>query len=476
MEVFANPSDFGVRTFGMPDNPGYLGVCFGSVITANSPASQGAQPANWRSVLWHEFCHVVTLHLTRNKMPRWLSEGISVYEERQANPAWGESLNPRYREMILGKDLMPVSGLSAAFLSPKTPMHLQFAYYESSLVVEFLVQRFGLESLKGILRDLGAGVEINDAIAKHTAPMEQIEKDFAAFARDCAEKLAPGLDWEKPVAGNSMPEGTAALAMVRPLLNPMATNAPAEPATTNTPTVQPRRGAPPPRSPPTVRVAPTPLLESGEAALMEWIANHPTNYYALTEQAKMLLEQKKFQDAKAPLQKLIELYPAQKGADSAYAMLADVHHELGETNQERDVLVKLAAVDTDATDAFLRLMELFAAAKDWPAVVLNAERYLAVNPLVVQPHRYLARASEELGKAQPAIGAYQTVLLFDPPDPADVHFRLARLLRQAGDPAAKRQVLQALEEAPRFREAQRLLLDITGELPRNQTNSPGVSP
>ena len=209
---------------------------------------------------------------------------------------------------------------------------------------------------------------------------------------------------------------------------------------------------------------------------MEWIANHPTNYYALTEQAKMLLDQKKFQDAKAPLQKLIELYPAQKGADSAYAMLADVHHELGETNQERDVLVKLAAVDTDATDAFLRLMELFAAAKDWPAVVLNAERCLAVNPLVVQPHRYLARASEELGKAQPAIGAYQTVLLFDPPDPADVHFRLARLLRQAGDPAAKRQVLQALEEAPRFREAQRLLLDITGELPRNQTNSPGVSP
>ena len=68
------------------------------------------------------------------------------------------------------------------------------------------------------------------------------------------------------------------------------------------------------------------------------------------------------------------------------------------------------------------------------------------------------------------------MLLFDPPDPADVHFRLARLLRQAGDPAAKRQVLQALEEAPRFREAQRLLLDITGELPRNQTNSPGVSP
>src|SRR5206468_9721562 len=45
IEIFPQPKDFGVRTFGMPGNPGYLGVCFGSVITANSPASQGAHPA-----------------------------------------------------------------------------------------------------------------------------------------------------------------------------------------------------------------------------------------------------------------------------------------------------------------------------------------------------------------------------------------------------------------------------------------------
>ena len=43
---------------------GYLGVCFGQLITANSPASQGASPTNWQSVLWHEFCHVVTLQKT----------------------------------------------------------------------------------------------------------------------------------------------------------------------------------------------------------------------------------------------------------------------------------------------------------------------------------------------------------------------------------------------------------------------------
>ncbi len=460
VEIFPDPKDFGVRTFGMPGNPGYLGVCFGSVITANSPASQTAHPANWQAVLWHEFCHVVTLHLTHNKMPRWLSEGISVYEERQANPVWGESLNPSYREMILGGELTPVGELSAAFLSPKSGLHLQFAYYESSLVVEFLVQRFGLDSLRSILQDLGTGAAINDAIAKRTEPMEKIEKEFAAFAREHAEKLAPGLDWEAPKITELLSGGIATLAAVPPAQ-----------VKTNTPADQQKRPA---RGPAPSRGMVNAPLMLGEEALTEWIARHPTNFYALTEQARRLAGQKKFQEAKAPLQKLIELYPAQKGEDSAYVKLAEVHRALGETNQEREVLVKLAAVDADATDVFLRLMELFAAAKDWPAVAENAERFLAVNPLVPQPHRYRARANEELGKIPEAISAYQSVLLFDPMDPAEVHFHLAKLMRQAGDPAAKRQVLQALEEAPRFREAQRLLLDIAGDLPRNQTNGAAV--
>ncbi|HET7624091.1 MAG TPA: tetratricopeptide repeat protein, partial [Verrucomicrobiae bacterium] len=138
VEIFPQQKDFAVATFGMPGNPGYLGVCFGSVITANSPASQAPNPANWEDVLWHEFCHVVTLTATKNRMPRWLSEGISVYEERQANPTWGEKMNLAYRDMILNGELTPLGKLSGAFLAPKTPQHLQFAYYESSLVVEFI--------------------------------------------------------------------------------------------------------------------------------------------------------------------------------------------------------------------------------------------------------------------------------------------------------------------------------------------------
>jgi tetratricopeptide (TPR) repeat protein len=392
VEVFPEQKDFAVRTFGMPGNPGYLGVCFGKVITANSPAAQPGHPVNWEAVLWHEFCHVVTLQMTHNKMPRWLSEGISVYEERQANPAWGEHMNPDYRRMALGDELTPVSDLSAAFLAPRSALHLQFAYYESSLVVEFIVQQFGLDQLKAVLRDLGEGVEINTAIEKHTVKMDKLEEEFAAFARQRAEQLAPGLDWKKPGRG----------------------------------------GAP----------------ESG------------TKFYSLTEQAVKLLEGKEFEAAKKPLEELTRLYPTQTGAESAWAMLAAAHRGLGDTNAERQALIGLAEQDGEAVDAYRRLMELGAAAQDWPAVSLNARRYLAVDPLVAVPYRYLAQACEQTGETNAAISAYRAMLAMEPPDPAEIHFKLARLLHQAGRPGARRQVLQALEEAPRYRDALRLLLEI----------------
>jgi cytochrome c-type biogenesis protein CcmH/NrfG len=123
-------------------------------------------------------------------------------------------------------------------------------------------------------------------------------------------------------------------------------------------------------------------------------------------------------------------------------------------------------------------MELAAITKDWGTVSTNAERYLAVNPLLPLPYRFLAQAAEAGGQARTAIDAYETMLLLDPPDPAEAHFRLARLLHEGGDPRAKRHVLQALEDAPRFRDAHRLLMEIR-RAQQTQTKSqppPPVAP
>ena len=77
----------------------------------------------------------------------------------------------------------------------------------------------------------------------------------------------------------------------------------------------------------------------------------------------------------------------------------------------------------------------------------------------------------ELDHPAPAIRSYQRLLLLDPPDPAEVHYRLARLLHQTGDEAgAKRTVLQALEDAPRYPDALRLLLEIEGTTEASNNN------
>jgi tetratricopeptide (TPR) repeat protein len=365
-------------------------------------------------------------------MPRWLSEGISVYEERQANPSWGERLNPRYREMLLGPDLTPVSKLSAAFLAPKSSLHLQFAYYESSLVVEFIVNRFGASPLGSILRELGEGTDINDALEKHTVPMQQLESEFETFAREIAKQMAPGLDWEKP--GKFSGE-TASIEEQLKRPNPFA------------PT-------PPPRA----------FNEEGWTA---WAKSHPTNYWVMTREADRLLDQKSWPEAKALLETLVKLYSDSTGPDSAYPKLAAAYRALGEKNAERQILARFAEKDDTATDAYLRLMELGSETQDWPAVLQNASRFLAVDPMVAPPYRFLARASEAAGQTQPAIDAYAALLLLDSSNPAELHYHLAKLLHQSGDPAAHLHVLQALEEAPRFRDSLRLFRQMHQE----QTNT-----
>ena len=111
-------------------------------------------------------------------------------------------------------------------------------------------------------------------------------------------------------------------------------------------------------------------------------------------------------------------------------------------------------------------MELAAETKDWPTVRRNAERYLGVNPLVAPPWRFLAQASSELGETPTAITAWRTLLKLEVPDPAGAHFQLAQLLRKNGETAeARSQVLLALEEAPRFREALKVLAELNRAKP-----------
>jgi tetratricopeptide (TPR) repeat protein len=190
----------------------------------------------------------------------------------------------------------------------------------------------------------------------------------------------------------------------------------------------------------------------------EWLEQHSKNYYVLMDRAKRLMEEEKWAEAKEPLQTLLEHFPDQVGPGSAHVLLAAVHRKLEEAGQERLALSRLAVQDADAVDAYARLMELAEAEGDWAAMAKNAERYLAVNPMVLTPHQQMARAAEALDNRPAAIRALENCLILDSPDPAQTHFRLSKLMRSSRPEQAKRHVLMALEEAPRFREAHQLLL------------------
>ncbi|MBX3442002.1 MAG: hypothetical protein KF774_06325 [Planctomyces sp.] len=407
VEMFPRQQDFAIRTFGLPGGAGFLGVCFGAVITANSPAALGEITASWEATLWHEFCHVVTLNKTRNRMPRWLSEGISVYEETRKDRTWGQALTPQYRQMLLGDDFVPLTGLSGAFLQARSSQHLQFAYFESALAVEFLVERFGLEALKQVLDDLGNGLSINDALERRGGPLEALDAEFAAYARERANSLAPGADWSEPEL--------------------------------------PRR--------------------ADLAAVEAWVRDHPANYRGLQRLARERIAAGDWVGAKEPLERMRELFPADASAEGPYPLLARVFRELGENPSEREVLESLLALTSSQVGVFARLSEMAAAEGDWELCRTIARRWLAVNPLQPAPHRLAIRAADALLDDELAANSCRALLALEAIDSAGLRLRLASALERSGQlPAARREVLLALEEAPRDRAAYRQLNSILEQL------------
>lgn len=404
VEFYAEQQDFAIRTFGELGGAGYLGVCFGTVITMNSPGSSASGFSNWEATLWHEFCHVVTLTATKNRMPRWLSEGISVYEEAQRNPIWGQNMTPAYRTRILDEGkVTPVGNLSSAFLNAETGEDLMFAYYQSSLVVEFLLEEYGQDAFNDLLAELATGTPINPAIEKHAEELAALEAKFSAFVRARATEYGDGVDWSKP-------EG----------------------------------------------VNPTDL-----AALTSFLDANPDNFWARQIFTLSRLAAEDWEAAAGSAQALIDLFPDYVEDQNGYFLLARAHRAMDDTEAEAAALRELAKRSADVTPAYQRLLDIDLKAENWEQLLTNADRQMAVNPFIKSAHHCKACAAQALGKNDDAILSYEKLLKLGPTSPADVNFQLARLFQQSGDDRAKRHLLDSLVDAPRFREAHDLLLELT---------------
>ncbi len=190
-EMFPDHGDFAVRTLGLP-GLGALGVCFGKVVVMDSPSARKPDSFNWGSTLWHEFTHVITLEMTDHKVPRWFSEGLSVFEERKAFPGWGDDLKLEYLQAIKDKKLLPIAELNDGFIRPKFPEQVLVSYYQASLVSEYVEQKFGFPAIRRMLLLYKEGRTTPQVFQQAlNLGVEEFDKQFLAWVDDRVKAIEP---------------------------------------------------------------------------------------------------------------------------------------------------------------------------------------------------------------------------------------------------------------------------------------------
>jgi tetratricopeptide (TPR) repeat protein len=332
--------------------------------------------------------HTITLDASRHRIPRWLSEGISVFEEREVRAGWGQGMTAASRERFLSGKLPPIVRLDESFAGPD----ILFGYYHASLVVEYIVQKFGIAAMRAILADLAAGKPVTEALAAHTVPLDELEADFLAHAKKLAAVYGPDLDWsplsdEEYLAYRDDPAG--------------------------------------------------------------WVAAHPKRYAAGMMWVSKLTEERRWAEAKALLEKIIAAAPDNREAFNPYMSLALACRGLNDVAGERAALTRLLELDANVSEAAARLLEL---GGTLPAAdrLTDSDRMLETNPFQEQAYRSLAAAAKEAEEPARATDAYRSLLALQPRDASRLHYELATLLRDSDRNESRRQVLKALEENPRF--------------------------
>lgn len=422
VEIFARPSDFAVRTFGVPGVDGYLGVCFGQLITVSGPAEQSPPETSWQSVLWHELTHSYTLGKSHHRIPRWLSEGLSVREEGLRDPAWQRSSGTAERERILSEDSPAVSQLSELFLKPQSSEDIGFAYFLSGWVAEFLEQESGIEGIQGLLADLGTGLSFEEAIGRRWGSMESVDQRFAEYARRRA--LTEGLldpamapHFESLFASDEDPESVAELRE----------------------------------------------LHSG-ATLQR------------TEIEKLELEEQR-EEAIQRLRELDAELPAIVERSSIWLSLLRLSRETTQPEIEREILLKIIRDGSYETAILDRASELAEAASDLESLQLLAHKRFEIDPLSASTHQLLANTSIARNEPKKAVTALQRLLTFPNSNLLQTRVQLAEQWIAIEEwESAEKQLVLVLLQAPRAREVLRLYQQVRESTAQDSVPEPASPP
>jgi tetratricopeptide (TPR) repeat protein len=182
IEVYPNHEDFVVRSVGMP-GVGLLGVTFGYLLAMDSPTAHArSESYHWGTTLWHELAHVYTVEASSHLVPRWYTEGISVFEEWRTGPIPGRKIPlDVYKAMAEGK-FLPVEKLDDGFMRPTYENQVIVSYMQGGLIIDFINSEFGFDKIVDMLELFGKGVKLKDAVQQSLGiSVDVFDKQFKQY-------------------------------------------------------------------------------------------------------------------------------------------------------------------------------------------------------------------------------------------------------------------------------------------------------
>jgi tetratricopeptide (TPR) repeat protein len=161
---------------------------------------------------------------------------------------------------------------------------------------------------------------------------------------------------------------------------------------------------------------------------------------------------------------VIKLYPEYVDDANAYEFLAAAQIRKGNKPAAVDVLTAYQKMGGESPDALKELAGLEEESGHIKEAAATLDELNFIYPEDEDLHRKLGALWLALGNNAGAVREYSAVLAMKPLDTASAHYDLAKAYLAEGDKAsAEEQVLGALEAAPGFKPAQKMLLDIEGK-------------
>jgi tetratricopeptide (TPR) repeat protein len=158
----------------------------------------------------------------------------------------------------------------------------------------------------------------------------------------------------------------------------------------------------------------------------------------------------------------LSIYPDFVEGDSAYEAVAEALAAKGDRESARKELEQYAEVGGRKPETLLKLAKWQKEAGARKDAIRTLERLIYVYPIGEELHQTLGDLYLAEGNIPNAIREFGAVVASNPVDRAGAHFNLARALHSAKRmEEAKEQLLLALEVAPGFRPAQKLLLELS---------------